>query len=337
MSRLRGPALYPTAAERWLKETGYVRPDDVPWTQPWHGRSRQTRDGRLKTLRLLQEAYPGKRVNEFTSDDLVTWLVQGRQADGRPWSDATVRTRRSTLQSFFEWASDPDVDLVARNPAVRLGKKVPRRGGGGKVHNWLTGPEVQALLATCDEGPLGVRDRVVIELLVNTGLRASEAAGLRWSQVNLFAGTIQLVGKGAKPATIPLLESVAAALRLWRARYVEGLGAEPLHHPVLVSCKHRLHHGMRVGEPGRVEVLWGVPISAHGIGVIVRRRGALIGRPTLAPHDLRRTFAGLLEVAGVPIQEVSWRLRHTSVATTEVYLRDNPLRFQGAQAVRSLY
>lgn len=333
MSALRGPALFPTATERWLVETGYMRPPDLHWSQPWTGRSRDTASTRYKTLRLLQEAYPGKRVNEFTSDDLVRWLTAGRQANGRPWASTTVQARRAVVQSFFEWASDPDIDLIARNPATRLGKKVPHRGGGAKVHNWLTPAEVQALVASCDDTPTGVRDRVVIELLVNTGLRVSEAAALRWDQINLFAGTLQLVGKGAKAANVPLLDSVVLALRQWRQRYAEGLGAEPLHQPVIVGCRWRLNGN---GSPS-LTTEWGRPLTGHAIGVIVRTRGRLIGRPTLAPHDLRRTFAGLLEEAGVPIQEVSWRLRHSSVGTTEVYLKDNPLRFQNAQRVRSLY
>jgi integrase len=46
----------------------------------------------------------------------------------------------------------------------------------------------------------------------------------------------------------------------------------------------------------------------------------------IAPHDLRRTFAGLLEDQGVPIEKISAALRHSDIGTTQRYLADNPRR-----------
>jgi integrase/recombinase XerC len=53
---------------------------------------------------------------------------------------------------------------------------------------------------------------------------------------------------------------------------------------------------------------------------VVRKRGALIGKPELDPHDLRRTYAQLGYEAGVPITQISKLLGHASVATTQRYL-----------------
>ena len=53
---------------------------------------------------------------------------------------------------------------------------------------------------------------------------------------------------------------------------------------------------------------------------IVKRIGKKLGKPSLAPHDLRRTYAELGHKAGVPITQLSVLLGHSSVAVTERYL-----------------
>lgn len=58
----------------------------------------------------------------------------------------------------------------------------------------------------------------------------------------------------------------------------------------------------------------------QAIFALVCRRGAKIGKPHLAPHDLRRTYAQLGYEAGVPITQISKLLGHASVATTQRYL-----------------
>jgi len=52
----------------------------------------------------------------------------------------------------------------------------------------------------------------------------------------------------------------------------------------------------------------------------VRKHGALIGQPALAPHDLRRTYAQLGYQAGVPLTQISRLLGHASLTTTQRYL-----------------
>jgi len=64
----------------------------------------------------------------------------------------------------------------------------------------------------------------------------------------------------------------------------------------------------------------GESISTTGLYNIVQKRGALIGKPELQPHDLRRTYAELGRRAGVPISQISKLLGHASIETTQDYL-----------------
>ena len=58
----------------------------------------------------------------------------------------------------------------------------------------------------------------------------------------------------------------------------------------------------------------------------VDRHGNQIGIAYLRPHDLRRTFAGLLDARRVPLQDIRVVLRHDTIDATHAYLADNPLR-----------
>jgi integrase len=67
--------------------------------------------------------------------------------------------------------------------------------------------------------------------------------------------------------------------------------------------------------------LIGSSLSPSAIRAIVRRYGATIGLPDLAPHDLRRTHARLAREGGAPLETIQHSLGHASVQTTERYTR----------------
>jgi integrase len=67
-------------------------------------------------------------------------------------------------------------------------------------------------------------------------------------------------------------------------------------------------------------------LTIEGIRRVVHRRGEQIGLSYLRPHDLRRTVAGTLDARDTPIQDIRVVLRHDTIAATQIYLGDNPLR-----------
>ena len=64
----------------------------------------------------------------------------------------------------------------------------------------------------------------------------------------------------------------------------------------------------------------GENMTARSICEIVHGAGAMIGMPTLAPHDLRRTFAKLAHKGNAALEQIQLSLGHASVTTTERYL-----------------
>lgn len=176
---------------------------------------------------------------------------------------------------------------------------------GEKVHIWLSADEVAAVMATCDTATvMGRRDRAILGVLFGAGLRREEASELTFDAIKLlpikgkFRSVLDVTGKGAKDRTIPIADRLANILSAWQSETGGGR--------VIRSLKrnHELRDSM----------------SAVGIFNVVRKRGGMIGRPELAAHDCRRTYAQIGLENGIPLHEISRLLGHESVETTMRYL-----------------
>jgi integrase len=146
-----------------------------------------------------------------------------------------------------------------------------------------------------------MRDRLAVGLMMAAGLRREEAASLLFADMlkQNERYVLNVKGKGAKDRVVPINTRLAEAIVDWQFL----VGAEGL---ILRSLG-------RNKEPGE-------SISTTGLYNIVKKRGAMIGKPELQPHDLRRTFAELGRRAGVPISQISKLLGHASIETTQEYL-----------------
>lgn len=181
---------------------------------------------------------------------------------------------------------------------------------GVKAHTWLTPAEVKRMMELPGPDVAGRRDRVALGLLVAAGLRRREAVELTFQHVKLqpvkgkLRTVIEITGKGAKTRLVPISDALAAALDAWAGTLSNNSNKAPAG-PILRSVTN-----VTVGES----------LSAVGLFKIVRGYGEQLGKPELAPHDLRRTYAQIGYDAGVPITQISRLLGHASVATTQRYL-----------------
>jgi integrase len=222
---------------------------------------------------------------------------------------AAIKLWSKHLELQAKGGATPDnVDVVqatiyrfeALNEAIKV-----KATNGKKTHIWLSQAETKELIANCDQTTLkGRRDRIVLGLLTGAGLRREELVNLTSDDIihQPIKGQIRAVlsirGKGDKGRTVPISDNLATALDDWKA--VTGNG----------PIARRVGKGDRLGDK----------ISPVGVFNIVNRMGATIGKPDLAPHDLRRTYAQIGYEAGVPITQISKLLGHSSVATTQRYL-----------------
>lgn len=177
---------------------------------------------------------------------------------------------------------------------------------GTKAHTWLSPKEVATITRLCDHTLEGRRDWIVLGLLLGAGLRRDELVNLTFKalkQQPMKNGRLRDVievthGKGNKSRVIPISEKLGTRLREWHEIVGDGYIVRSL---------------------GRSQTL-GESMSSVAVFHLVSRYGEKIGKPGLAPHDLRRTFAQLAYEAGIPITQISTLLGHSNVATTQRYL-----------------
>jgi integrase len=174
---------------------------------------------------------------------------------------------------------------------------------------------LQALLATCDDGVRGIRDRALLLLAWSgDGRRRSEVVSLQVGDVRqldtdtwLYAmGTTKTDTSGVRREK-PLLGPAAAALTAWLVAAPASSG--PLF--------RRLYKGSKVGSTG---------LSADQVARIVQRRAKLAGlKGEWAAHSLRSGFVTEAGRQGVPLGEVMAMTEHCSVSTVMGYFQAGSL------------
>lgn len=216
-----------------------------------------------------------------------------------------VRTRNARLaavHSLFRFAAfhHPDhAGLIARVLAI------PPKRADRAVVEFLIDDEIEALLASPDRSHwIGRRDRTLLLLAIETGLRVSELIGLRCQDIHLGAGAhLRCHGKGRKERVTPLTAPAVAALQAW----VKERRGEPID-PVFVTNR-------------------GGPLSRDAVEHLLAKHTAaaaqacpsLRGRK-LTPHVLRHTCAVQLLRAGIDQAVIALWLGHESVRTTDCYV-----------------
>ena len=215
-------------------------------------------------------------TTEITTDDVRRFLA-GEAArvkpNGEPVSPASVAVHYRNLRVFFGWLALEEPSLVPVSPMARISAPaVP-----AKVKLPFSDDELAALLAACKGTSLeDRRDAAIFRVLIDTGMRVSGLAGLRWlpedgerNDVLLGQKLLRIILKGGDQAAVPIgRKSVAAIDRYLRARIRHPRAAEPW---------------LWLGPRGH--------FTHWGIRQMIERRGGQAGVAGAHPHRFRRTLA----------------------------------------------
>ena len=167
-------------------------------------------------VRYAQQAL-NKPPTAMTLDDFDTALLGdflSHLETDRGNDPRTRNTRLAAIRSFFRFVAlhEPRHAALAQRVLAIPDKRYTRRPVA-----YLDRDETEALLRAPDPRTrTGRRDRTLLLVAVQTGLRASELIGLRCEDVQLGAGAhVRCHGKGRKERCTPLRKDSAAALRAW--------------------------------------------------------------------------------------------------------------------------
>lgn len=211
-------------------------------------------------------------------------------------------TRLSAIRSFFNFVASNEPQLLHHCQQVLA---MPSKRYEKRTIDFLTRAELEALIrAAHPRTRSGRRDRMLLLLALQTGLRVSELINLTCADVVLGTGShVRCMGKGRKERTTPLRKDCVEALRVWLA---ERRGAD--NEPLFVSNR-------------------GERFSRDAVERIVRKHVELAAKtcPTLkgkrvTPHVLRHSAAMQLLQNGVDRTVIALWLGHESVESTQMYV-----------------
>jgi len=217
----------------------------------------------------------------------------------------SIRTRNvrlTAIRSLFSYAAlrHPEHALLIQRVLAIPPKRFDKR-----IVTFLTPPEIDALVDAPDQSRWeGRRDRTLILLAVQTGLRVSELTGLNIADITLGVGAnVRCEGKGRKQRAVPLTEPVEALLRAWLAERA-GRPGDPL---------SPTRTGRRLSRDAVA-----LRVSTHTATAAQRCPSLLSKR--VHPHVLRHTCAMTLLQAGVDTSVIALWLGHAGVRSTDTYI-----------------
>ena len=253
--------------------------------------------------------YAGKRLRKEPSDlaiqdldapfiiDFLESLEKERKNTAR-----TRNTRLAAMRSFFRY-------VAVNEPAYALHCQrilaIPRKRYQKKMIQFLTKPEIEALVAAPETSSWrGRRDRTIILLLAQTGLRISELTALRRADVVLGRGAhVRCEGKGRKCRSTPLRREVESAVKAWVDEQ----------RPATDAYLFPSSRGGRLSTDAAERL-----VTKHMI--TARKACPSLAEKNVTPHVLRHSAAMALLERGVDRCVIALWLGHESVETTQMYL-----------------
>jgi len=212
------------------------------------------------------------------------------------YSSRTVHRKLTSLSTFCNYLikeGQLDSNPVERVLKPKLNKRVPAFVEEGKM---------DLLLDDYDFGEdfTGTRNRLVLDLLYQTGMRRSELIGLTIGSINREGKSLKVMGKRAKERIIPVGDELLAALERYMVLRAEVVAEKPMDH-LIVTEKGGAAYDKLVYR-------------------IVNNYLAMVSTlDKKSPHVLRHTFATHMLNHGADLNAIKELLGHANLSATQVY------------------
>ena len=206
----------------------------------------------------------------------------------------TISRHISSLKSFFKYLTK--MDIIKENPCLlvtnpKIEKKLP---------NYINYQDLEVLFSIPDcSSPLGLRNRLILELLYSCGVRVSELVNIKLSDIDFSNNRILILGKGSKE------------------RYVlYGKICQDLLNDYIDNSRPLLNKNSEYLLLNK----FGNKITDRAIRMIIDdivKKSSL--KLNISPHTLRHTFATHLLNEGADLKIVQELLGHENISTTGIY------------------
>ena len=237
-----------------------------------------------------------RRITSWTTstrEHVTTFMMDGKQ---RGLSAVSIARKLAAIRVCYRYLVAQRYlpqDPTSTIESPKLWRRLP---------DTLSVADVERLLAQATPKDWrGIRDAACLELLYATGMRVSELARLRLSDLHLDAGFVRCFGKGSKERIVPLGRKAQAALQRYLASVRPTLARKHGDDHVILSQQG---HGLTR------QMLW-VLLKRYAREAHLRQR--------ITPHSLRHSFATHLLERGADLRIVQELLGHANISTTQRY------------------
>ena len=211
------------------------------------------------------------------------------------YKSTTINRIISSLKSFYNFLENNH--YINNNPfnlvsSIKTEKRLP---------NYFKYDEFIAMIDSIDDNPLGIRNKLILELLFATGMRVSEIANIKLKDIDTVNKEIKVLGKGNKERIVYFGSYSEEALE----NYLENS------RNILLNGKNSEY--LLVNNNGG-------NLTVRGIRLIIDNivKKACI-KSKVSPHTFRHTFATIMLNEGCNIKSVQEFLGHASLSTTGIY------------------
>lgn len=235
----------------------------------------------------------GVREVETITPDLVRGFILALEEQGH--NPGGIHAYYRALKAFLRWWESENEPKDYKNPIAKV--KAPRLPD--EPLEGAAREDIDKLVETCEGDFYGSRDKAIIRVLLDTGVRAEELTGFTLADLDLGASTLLVrKGKGRKPRTVYIGKSTRRTLRAWLRERGSDSGA------------------LFTTSDGERLTYW-------GLREIIRRRAKDAGIPAPGLHDFRRAFTLAQLRAGVDVLSISRMLGHATILLVARYARQN--------------
>lgn len=253
------------------------------------GKSERTAKTYIYELKRLIN-FKGKKLTEITSIDLKEYMAYILAV--KKCKKSTANNAKNFLSSFFKWLNEEG--YVEVNPCLTL-KSVKQEK---KIKEVFSEIELERMrdLNLC------LRDRVLIEFLLSTGVRVEEFCSLDISDIDMHKLTVLVRdGKGGKDRITYMSKVTAYYLNLY------------------LQSREDTNQALFLNYPNR-NAKYQNRITMDGVRNVLKEIGLQLGIKKCHPHKFRRTLATMLYKKDMPVHEIQLILGHNDISVTMEYI-----------------
>ena len=234
---------------------------------------------------------------EFTPQIIRSWMASLSVQKIQPRS---INRKISSLKSFFKYC------MVQGNLSANPTKSIQVLKTKKRLPSYIEQEQMEILLGSTyfPHDFEGLTEYLVISLLYETGIRVSELANLKISQIDNAAMQLKVLGKGNKERVIPINKNMIDRISLYMKERLSLFPADPVVF-LFVNSKN-------------------IQLTSRKIYSIVKKYLSLVTTADRkSPHVLRHSFATHLTNNGAELNAVKELLGHSSLASTQVYTHNS--------------